>query len=633
MKINFKKIGLLGLSIFLSSVLAAQAPIMAISTDQIPGYRDIDFSVGNRSEFYDPSSCSQSGSGSGSSSSADSSSSSGGGSTTGDTSSVSSFLDAYGEAAVKTGKKYRIPYTAILAQAALESGWGQSELTKKHYNFFGIKAGSGWTGDVVNMQTREVFGGQSQNINDNFRSYKSAEDGFNDYGQFIYKNERYKKAWNKGNDPAGYITELKNAGYATDPNYVSSNVNLQKKFEEEIARRNDPKYPDVHTMKYDENELDPIVKNGGQADGSGSGSSSTIGGEQSSTSGGVCCTKSSISISGNSNEEKIMSYLIGKGLTGAQAAGVMGNFKRESGFDPTIIQGGGKADENYVPVNGVGFGIAQWTFTARQKPLMEKAKQMNKPVTDLGVQLEFFWQEMQTTHKKALDSLKAANTPEDAAYVFHRDFEGSADSEAQVRANRGGDAKQIYEKYGNNASFSSGSSDSGSCDDSSSSSTGSGNLVYYNQNDPKWQSSGLPIALAGCGPTSISMIIATKKDKSVTPVEVAKYLQSTGDWSSGGIQWSGFARAGEKWGMKVTDLGNDWGKIKEALSSGKMLTVSGTGSSPFTSGGHIVVASGINGDKINIVNPAPGTQGGQEQKEFTIQQLQSAGFAHAWSFE
>ena len=134
------------------------------------------------------------------------------------------------------------------------------------------------------------------------------------------------------------------------------------------------------------------------------------------------------SVDGADNAEKIYNYLVQKGLSGAQAAGILGNLQQESNFNPAIIQGGKIADANYTPVNGVGFGLAQWTFTARQKPLMDLAKSTNRKVIDITVQLDYLWQELNTTHKSSLESLKTATTPEGAAYVFHRDFEGSADS-------------------------------------------------------------------------------------------------------------------------------------------------------------------------------------------------------------
>ena len=97
-------------------------------------------------------------------------------------------------------------------------------------------------------------------------------------------------------------------------------------------------------------------------------------GKDSCTSGGAS------SLVGNDNLEKILRFYVGKGLSLAQAAGIAGNFKAESGFNPAVIQGGAIAPDDYTPVNGVGFGLAQWTFTSRQQPLVELAKSTNRKI-------------------------------------------------------------------------------------------------------------------------------------------------------------------------------------------------------------------------------------------------------------
>ena len=109
---------------------------------------------------------------------------------------------------------------------------------------------------------------------------------------------------------------------------------------------------------------------------------------------------------GNDNLEKILRFFVGKGLTLVQASGIAGNFKRESGFNPAIIQGGAIADANYSPVNGVGFGLAQWTFTSRQKPLVDLARSTNRPIIDLQLQLDYTWQELSGPYARSLENLK-----------------------------------------------------------------------------------------------------------------------------------------------------------------------------------------------------------------------------------
>lgn len=159
--------------------------------------------------------------------------------------------------------------------------------------------------------------------------------------------------------------------------------------------------------------------------------------------------KGTLTLAGKDNLEKILNFLMREplGLTLAQASGVVGNLMAESGLEPSIIQGGRKAPPDYVPENGVGFGLAQWTFTSRQRPLVEHTKSLGVSVTDLGGQLSFIEKELTTNYTDALTQLKATTTAMDAAIVFHRTYERSADSEARIRQNRGKNAEAVYVRF------------------------------------------------------------------------------------------------------------------------------------------------------------------------------------------
>ncbi len=154
-----------------------------------------------------------------------------------------------------------------------------------------------------------------------------------------------------------------------------------------------------------------------------------------------------VQLSGNDNTEKILSFFMQKGLSLAQAAGFIGNMKQESGLNPAIEQGGRIVDDSYVPKNGVGFGLVQWTFDSRQKPLVEFTKQMGVGITDLGGQLGYVWQELNTGYQSTLAAVKATDDPIEAAVIIHDKYEVSADSAAAVRSVRGGAAKEVYDKY------------------------------------------------------------------------------------------------------------------------------------------------------------------------------------------
>ena len=154
------------------------------------------------------------------------------------TNDLKSFVDAYAPSAFNVGKSYGIPYETILAQGIIESGYGKSSLTTEAYNFFGIKAGSTWSGPVWTGVTYEEVNGQMVETTAEFRKYPNAEEGFNGYGEFITTNSRYKPALQYPTDPYRYLEEIKKAGYATDSKYVETVSSVIKGIEDYIASTN-----------------------------------------------------------------------------------------------------------------------------------------------------------------------------------------------------------------------------------------------------------------------------------------------------------------------------------------------------------------------------------------------------------
>ena len=121
-------------------------------------------------------------------------------------------------------KDLGISHKAVLAQAALESGWGRR--TMRHpdgtntFNLFGIKADSSWHGDRVALRTLEFENGVGHRPRASFRAYGSLGQAVADYAGFIRDNPRYQRAIQRGADPHAYASELQRAGYATDPDYA-----------------------------------------------------------------------------------------------------------------------------------------------------------------------------------------------------------------------------------------------------------------------------------------------------------------------------------------------------------------------------------------------------------------------------
>lgn len=113
---------------------------------------------------------------------------------------------------------------ALLAQAALETGWGKSVPCNSSgecsFNLFGIKTGSKWSGASVNVPTLEFEEGVAVRKVERFRAYESPAESFRDYARLIGGSARYEDALGVGDNVAAFASALQQGGYATDPNYA-----------------------------------------------------------------------------------------------------------------------------------------------------------------------------------------------------------------------------------------------------------------------------------------------------------------------------------------------------------------------------------------------------------------------------
>jgi flagellar protein FlgJ len=134
------------------------------------------------------------------------------------------FLSRIWPHALAAGRETGIPPYFIAAQAALESGWGKSEIQgadgRTSHNLFGVKAGRGWTGPVVEAATTEYVNGAPQPTVGRFRAYGSYAEAFADYARLLKSQPRYAPVLENGTDAAGFARGLAQAGYATDPMYA-----------------------------------------------------------------------------------------------------------------------------------------------------------------------------------------------------------------------------------------------------------------------------------------------------------------------------------------------------------------------------------------------------------------------------
>ncbi|HXI79126.1 MAG TPA: glucosaminidase domain-containing protein [Steroidobacteraceae bacterium] len=113
----------------------------------------------------------------------------------------------------------------LLAQAALETGWGQrmprTADGRPSFNMFGIKAGDSWTGARATADTMEFSNGVATPRRTAFRAYGSIEDSVNDFANLLRNSPRYRDAVAAGNDTQAYVDGIGKSGYATDPEYAS----------------------------------------------------------------------------------------------------------------------------------------------------------------------------------------------------------------------------------------------------------------------------------------------------------------------------------------------------------------------------------------------------------------------------
>ena len=133
-----------------------------------------------------------------------------------------------------------IPHQLIVAQAALESGWGQREIPTSDgtpsYNLFGIKAGGSWNGPVTEITTTEFEQGAAKKVKAKFRVYGSYVEAIADYVKLLTNNPRYADVA-AARSPEQAAHALQRAGYATDPQYASKLVSVIQQMKSAGNRR------------------------------------------------------------------------------------------------------------------------------------------------------------------------------------------------------------------------------------------------------------------------------------------------------------------------------------------------------------------------------------------------------------
>ena len=128
------------------------------------------------------------------------------------------FIAAIGPSAQVSMVVSKIPASFTIAQSALESRWGTSQLFRQAMNIFGVKADPSWSGPTVSMHTVEYIHGQAETVPALWRRYSSWQECMDDHAAFLHQNERYAAAF-LCTDGQSFAQAIAAAGYATDPRY------------------------------------------------------------------------------------------------------------------------------------------------------------------------------------------------------------------------------------------------------------------------------------------------------------------------------------------------------------------------------------------------------------------------------
>ncbi|MFS2159085.1 flagellar assembly peptidoglycan hydrolase FlgJ [Pseudomonas sp. Pseusp122] len=141
---------------------------------------------------------------------------------------VATMLPLAKDAAARIG----VDPTVLVAQAALETGWGKSIMRAQDgsssHNLFGIKAQGSWQGPEARAITSEFRDGKMVKETADFRSYTTYADSFHDLVSLLQNNNRYQGVVKAADNPEQFVKELQKAGYATDPDYASKISQIAK---------------------------------------------------------------------------------------------------------------------------------------------------------------------------------------------------------------------------------------------------------------------------------------------------------------------------------------------------------------------------------------------------------------------
>ena len=142
------------------------------------------------------------------------------------------FIDKLAAPAQAASAATGIPARFIIGQAALESGWGKSEIKHRDgsttHNIFGIKATKDWHGPTASATTTEFINGRATRVVQKFRAYGSYAEAMTDYANVLKNNPRFAPVLASARDVEGFAHGMQRAGYATDPHYAKKLISIMQ---------------------------------------------------------------------------------------------------------------------------------------------------------------------------------------------------------------------------------------------------------------------------------------------------------------------------------------------------------------------------------------------------------------------
>lgn len=309
---------------------------------------------------------------------------------------------------------------------------------------------------------------------------------------------------------------------------------------------------------------------------------------------------------------QIYDFLLEKGVPPVGAAAILGNIQAESSFNPSSVNSSGHS------------GLCQWD-PDRFAGLKKLASEKGKDWTDVEIQLEYIWQELNGSFSDVKDVIMSATQESDMEYAtwyFGRNYEiyftGTWPSSKDQSATRYKYAQEWYQKYKQNSKSANG-----------------GGTIYYQNDYASVPYGDSNMEKCGCGPTCFAMVATDYSGRQITPEDAVSWCGNTYYELDKGTSWSYFAAAASHFNLpcSVIDLGNDINAAVNQLKNGN-LVISSQGPGIFTNAGHFILLSSVDssgGIKVRDPNKSNAVGKGYKDRTFSASEISASG-KNYWAF-